>query len=81
MRGREYSWGAVNIEDKVTITVFPSRLLLHCNDNSIYFLLEEELRGFSPNFYILVPVRELYIPRIGPHIFLLQNMQTDRGNI
>jgi hypothetical protein len=39
------------------------------------------LRGISPIFYIHVSVRDLYIPRIGPHIFLQQNRQTDRGNI
>ena len=33
-----------------------------------------ELRGLSPNFYIHVSVSDLYIPRIGPHIFPQQNM-------
>jgi hypothetical protein len=28
-----------------------------------------------------VSVSDLYVPRIGPHIFLQQNRQTDRGNI
>ncbi len=37
------------------------------------------LRGLSPNFHIHVSVSDLYIPRIGPHIFLQQNRQTDRG--
>jgi hypothetical protein len=32
-------------------------------------------------FYIGVSVRDLYTSRIGPHIFLQQNMQTDPGNI
>jgi hypothetical protein len=39
-----------------------------------------ELCGFSPNFYIHVSVSDLYFPRIGPHIFLQQNRQTDPGN-
>ncbi len=42
---------------------------------------EKELRGLSPNFHILVSVSDLYIPRIGPPIFLQQNRQTDSGNI
>ncbi len=35
----------------------------------------------SPSFHIHVPVSDLYITRIGPHIFLRQNRQIDRGNI
>ncbi len=42
---------------------------------------EKELRGFSPYFHIHVSVRDLYIPRIGPPIFLQQNRQTDCRNI
>ncbi len=41
----------------------------------------KELRGLSPNFHIHWPESYLYIPTIGPPIFLQQNMQTDRGNI
>ncbi len=40
--------------------------------NPIYVLPEKELRGLSPNFHIYVSVSDLYIPRIGPHIFLQQ---------
>ncbi len=29
---------------------------------------KKELHGHSPIFYIHVPVSDLYIPRIGPHI-------------
>jgi hypothetical protein len=39
----------------------------HCNENPIYVFLFWELRGLSPNFHIHVSVRDLYIPRIGPH--------------
>ena len=39
------------------------------------------LRGLSPNFHIHVSVSDLYIPRIGPHIWMQQNKQIDRGNI
>jgi hypothetical protein len=31
--------------------------------------------------YIHVSVSDLYVPRIGPPIFLQQNMQNDGGNI
>jgi hypothetical protein len=42
---------------------------------------EKELHGLCPNVHIHVSVSDLYIPRISPHIFLLQNRQTDSGNI
>jgi hypothetical protein len=47
----------------------------------MYVLPEKKLRGLSPNFHIHVSVSDLYIPTIGPPIFLQQNRQTDRGNI
>jgi hypothetical protein len=53
---------------------------LHCNENPIYVFPEKELPGLSPNFHIHVSVSDLYIPSTGPHIFLQQNMQTDRRN-
>jgi hypothetical protein len=37
-------------------------------------------RGLSPNFHIHVTVRDLYIPRIGPHIFLQENRHTGCWN-
>ncbi len=52
----------------------------HYKEILIHFFPEKELRGLSPNFHIHVTVSDLYIPRIGPPIFLQQNMQTDRGN-
>ncbi len=58
-----------------------SLFYLHCNENSMYVFLEKKLRGFSTNFHIHVSVSDLYILRIGPHIFLQQNRQTDGGNI
>jgi hypothetical protein len=37
---------------------------------------------FFPNFHIYcICLSDLYIPRIGPHIFLQQNRQTDHGNL
>jgi hypothetical protein len=48
----------------------------HCTENRIYVFPKKELRGLSPNSYIHVSVSDLYIPRIGPHIWLLQNRQT-----
>ncbi len=52
-----------------------------CNENPIYLFPEKEMRGLSPNFHIHVSVSDLYIPRIGPHIFLQQNRQANYGNI
>ncbi len=54
---------------------------MHCNENPIYVFLFWELGGLSPNLLTHVPVSDLYIPRLGPHIFLQQNRQTDPGNI
>jgi hypothetical protein len=53
----------------------------HCNESPIYVFPEKELCDLNPNFHIHVSVRYLYIPRIGPHIFLQHNRHTDRGNI
>ncbi len=39
-----------------------------CNTNPIYAFLFWKLRGLSPYFHIHVSVRDLHIPRIGPHI-------------
>jgi hypothetical protein len=58
-----------------------SHLVLHCNKNPIYVFLFWEFCGLSPNFHIHVSVSDLYIPKIGPHIWLRQNRQTDPGNI
>jgi hypothetical protein len=38
--------------------------------NFIYVFLEKELRGLSHKFHTVVSVSDLYIPRIGPDIFL-----------
>jgi hypothetical protein len=54
---------------------------LYCNKKTIYVFLFWELRGLSPNFHIHVAVRDLYISRISPHIWLQQNRQTYPGNI
>jgi hypothetical protein len=58
-----------------------SLVVVHCTENPIYVFPEKELRGISPNSYIHVSVSDLYIPRIGPHIWLQQNRQTVPGNI
>jgi hypothetical protein len=54
---------------------------LHFKENPIYVLPGKKLRALSPNFHIHVSASDLYIPMIGPPIFLQQNRQTDRGNI
>ncbi len=42
---------------------------------------EGKLRGLSPNLYIHIPVRDLYIPTIGLPSWLQQNRCPDPGNI
>jgi hypothetical protein len=56
---------------------------LHCKEILIYVFPEKELRGLSPSYHIYVSVNDLYvyIPTIGPPIFLQQNKQTDGGKI
>ncbi len=54
---------------------------MHCKENPIDVFLFWELRGLNPNYHIHVSVSDLYIPRIGPHIFLQHKRQTDPGNI
>jgi hypothetical protein len=49
--------------------------------NPTYVFLFWKLRGLSTNFHIHVFASDLYIPRIGPHICLQQNRQTNPGNI
>jgi hypothetical protein len=68
----------LKMKKKVTKAVF---LLLHCNENPSYVFPEKKLSGLSPYFHIHVSVSDLYIPRIGPHIFLQQKRQTDPGTI
>jgi hypothetical protein len=46
----------------------------------MYVFVFWELLGLSPNLHIHVSVSDLYIPRIGLHIWLQQNKQTDPGN-
>ncbi len=67
-----------------------SHIRLHCCATIISYTATKipfmysfpvELRGLSPNFHIHVSVSDLCVPRIGPHIFLQQNRQTDPGNI
>ncbi len=53
-----------------------AQFFAHCLENPIYVFLSWELRGFSPNFHIHVSVNDLYIRRIGPHVFLQQSRQT-----
>jgi hypothetical protein len=44
--------------------------VLHCNENPIYVFPEKELRSLNSNSHIYVSVSDLYVLRIGPHIFL-----------
>jgi hypothetical protein len=54
---------------------------MHCNENPIYVFPEKQLRDLSPNFHIYLSVSDLFIPGIGPHIFLQQDRQTDGENM
>ncbi len=54
---------------------------LHCTKTPIDVFPEMKLRGLVPNSYIHVTMSDLYIPRIGLHIWLQHNRQTDPGNI
>jgi hypothetical protein len=42
----------------------------HCRENAMYVSPEKKRRGLSPYFHIHVSVSDLYIPTIGPPIFL-----------
>jgi hypothetical protein len=55
---------------------------MHRTENRIYVFPEKELRGLSPNsnIHVQVSVSDLYVPRIGPHICLQKNRQTDLRN-
>jgi hypothetical protein len=52
----------------------------HSKEIPIYVFPEKELRGLSPLFHSHASVSDLYIPTIGPPIFLEHNRQTDRKN-
>jgi hypothetical protein len=46
-------------------------IVLHCKEeNPIYLFPEKKLRSLSHNFHIHVAASNLYIPKIGPSIFL-----------
>jgi hypothetical protein len=71
-------------EDEGNRLIFECKLSgkhIHCKENANYVFLFRELRGLSPNFHIHVSVRDLYIPRIGPHISLQQKNIDLSGNI
>ncbi len=73
------------LQDRLPVCHIP-----HCNKKHIYVFPEKEVRGpqsqfphscvCKPFIYKYVDRSWEYIPRIGPHIFLQQNRQTDRGN-
>jgi hypothetical protein len=49
---------------------YNATLQRHITENLKQIFPEKKLRGFSPNFHIHVSASDLYILRIGPHIFL-----------
>jgi hypothetical protein len=62
-------------------TIFiESQIQEHCNENHILCILRKGIA--LPQFqFPHVSVSDLYIPRIGPHIFRQPKRQTDCGNI
>ncbi len=50
-------------------------------EKPIYVLPEMKLHGLVPNSYINVSEDDLYIPRMGLLILLLQRRQTDPRNV
>ncbi len=65
----------VVLAGKIVKSVFT----MHCKESRIYVFRKRNCA--SSNAYIHVSVSDLYIPRIGSHIWLQQNRQTDPGNI
>jgi hypothetical protein len=83
---KDFSRGTSEVRDllekekeDIRLEVFCSIIILQ--RNPIYVFLEKKLRGLSPNFHTHVSVSDLYIPTIGPLIFLQQNRQTNCGYI
>jgi hypothetical protein len=74
-------------KEKIAFTMIVTSLLTlyrksHlCSPKKGIYVFPEKGRGLSPNSYIHVSVSDLYIPRIGPHIWLQQKRQTDPRNI
>ncbi len=60
-------------------------LSVHCKETITKirnkYSQKRHLRGLSPNFYIHVSVRDLYISTIDLPILLQENRWTDPGNI
>jgi hypothetical protein len=62
---------------EIKTVLFYNCSVIRCNKNPIDVFPEKELHGVGPKFDIHVSVRDLYIPRIGPYIFLQQDRQID----
>jgi hypothetical protein len=53
-----------------SVAYLGSLVALYCKSNLCTVFPNMELRGVNPNSYIHVSVRDLYIPRIGSHMYL-----------
>jgi hypothetical protein len=75
--------GGVGVhQQQVLIQVeYSTKLLKYLERKSDLCTPRKETARLSPNFHMHASVADLYIPTIGPHIFLPQNRQTDRRNI
>jgi hypothetical protein len=70
---RKFLAGAKNLRSEIWIIIH-----MHALQRKFHLCIPKKgLRGLSMNFHIHVSVTYLYIPRIGLHIFLQQNRQTD----
>jgi hypothetical protein len=69
----------VRFLDVSFVLVFFALQKRHNTENSKQIFPGKEFCGLSPNFHIHVSVKDLYIPTIGLHILLQENMWTDPG--
>jgi hypothetical protein len=78
----ERIWRLAQDIQKTANTTRTTMHKVHCktlHENSKQIFPGEELRGYSPNFYIHVSVSDLYIPLIGLPILLQKNRWANVG--
>jgi hypothetical protein len=70
---------AVNLVEKMGVTIATKGEASHCTENPIYVFPEMKLHGLVPSSYSHVSVSDLYFPRIGLRIWLHQNTRRIQG--